>query len=73
MLRGSECRLNYKHIKKSRKEKIMEEEKRRRGRPVTPYKVGVMVRVTPEAADILKRQPNQSEFIDELIKQSEKT
>ena len=49
------------------------EEKRRRGRPVTPYKVGVMVRVTPEAAEILKRQPNQSEFIDELIKQSEKT
>jgi len=57
----------------NRKEKIMEEEKRRRGRPVTPYKVGVMVRVTPEAAEILKRQPNQSEFIDELIKQSEKT
>ena len=48
----------------------MEEEKRRR--PVTPYKVGVMVRVTPEAAEILKRQPNQSEFIDELIKKSGK-
>lgn len=48
------------------------EEKRRRGRPVTPYKVGVMVRVTPEAAEILKRQPHQSEFIDELIKQSGK-
>ena len=56
----------------NRKEKIMEEEKRRRGRPVTPYKVGVMVRITPEAAEILKRQPNQSEFIDELIKQSGK-
>ena len=49
----------------------MEEEKRRRGRPVTPYKVGVMVRITPEAAEILKRQPNQSEFIDELIKKCE--
>ena len=48
------------------------EQKRRRGRPVTPYKVGVMVRITPEAAEILKRQPNQSEFIDELIKQSGK-
>lgn len=46
----------------------MEEEKKRRGRPVTPYKVGVMVRVTPEAAEILKQQPNQGEFIDTLIK-----
>jgi hypothetical protein len=56
----------------NRKGENMEEEKRRRGRPVTPYKVGVMVRITPEAAEILKRQPNQSEFIDELIKQSGK-
>lgn len=46
----------------------MEEEKRRRGRPVTPYKVGVMVRITKEAAEILSRQPNKSEFIDSLIK-----
>jgi len=52
------------------KSEIMEEEKRRRGRPVTPYKVPLMVRVTPEAAEILKRQPNQSEFIDRLIKKS---
>jgi len=51
----------------------MEEEKKaKRGRPVTPYKVGVMVRVTPEAAEIVKRQPNQSEFIDTLIKESGK-
>ncbi len=50
----------------------MEEEKRRRGRPVTPYKVGVMVRVTPEAAEILKRQQYQSEFVDMLIKESGK-
>lgn len=39
---------------------------------MTPYKVGVMVRVTQEAAEILKRQPNQSEFIDTLIKESGK-
>lgn len=39
---------------------------------MTPYKVGVMVRVTPEAAEILKRQPNQSEFVDMLIKESGK-
>lgn len=52
----------------------MEEEKKaKRGRPVTPYKVAAMVRITPEAAEILKRQPNQSKFIDELIKQSKKT
>lgn len=52
----------------------MEKEKKqnRRGRPVTPYKVAVMVRVTPEAAEILKRQPNQSEYIDRLIKKSGK-
>ena len=50
----------------------MEEEKRRRGRPVTPYKVGVMVRVTPEASEILSKQPNKSEFIDKLIKESVK-
>lgn len=49
----------------------MEKEKKRRGRPVTPYKVGVTVRITPEAAEILKRQPNQSEFIDTLIKRFE--
>lgn len=48
------------------------EEKKRRGRPVTPYKEGVMVRITPEAKEILKRQPNQSEFIDTLIKESGK-
>ena len=51
----------------------MEEEKKaRRGRPVTPYKTPLMVRVTPEAAEIVKRQPNQSEFIDTLIKESGK-
>ena len=45
----------------------MEEEKRRRGRPVTPYKVGVMVRITPEAAEILKEKDmlaSGSEFTD---------
>lgn len=38
---------------------------------MTPYKVGVMVRITHEAAEILKRQPNQSEYIDEIIKKCE--
>lgn len=58
----------------NRKGENMEEEKKaKRGRPVTPYKVAAMVRITPEAAEILKRQPNQSKFIDELIKQSKKT
>lgn len=39
----------------------------RRGRPVTPYKHSVMVRVSQEAADKLASVPNKSEVIDRLI------
>lgn len=40
----------------------------RRGRPVTPYKVSLMVRISQEAADKIAAVPNKSEFIDGLIK-----
>lgn len=40
------------------------------GRPVTDRNIPVMVRLSQEAADKLKRLTrNKSEFIDELIKQ----
>ena len=42
---------------------MAEEEKKRRGRPVTPYKVNLMVRITQEAAD---------KIADELIKKDKK-
>ena len=52
----------------------MAEEKKqnRRGRPVTAYKVPLMVRITQEAADKLADVPNKSEYIDELIKNAGK-
>lgn len=40
------------------------------GRPANDRNVFVGVRVSREAADILNRQPNKSEYIDTLIKQS---
>ena len=42
------------------------------GRPVTDRNVAVTIRISQEAADILKEQRNKSEFIDTLIKQSAK-
>lgn len=38
------------------------------GRPVTVYKVPVMVRISQEAADLLADVKNRSEYIDTLIK-----
>jgi len=38
------------------------------GRPVTAYKVPLMVRISQEAADKLAGVKNKSEYIDELIK-----
>ena len=48
----------------------MEEQKKqgRRGRPVTPYKVNLMVRISQKAADKIADVPNKSELIDTLIK-----
>lgn len=37
------------------------------GRPVTVYKVPVMVRISQEAADLLADVKNRSEYIDGLI------
>jgi predicted transcriptional regulator len=51
---------------------MAEEEKKRRGRPVTPYKVNLMVRITQEAADKIADIANKSEYIDELIKKDKK-
>ena len=42
------------------------------GRPVTDRNVAVTIRISQEAADILKEQRNKSEFIDTLIKESAK-
>lgn len=42
------------------------------GRPVTDRNVAVTIRISQEAADILKEQRNKSEFIDTLIKDSAK-
>ena len=42
----------------------------RRGRPVTAYKVPLMVRISQEAADKLAAVANKSEYIDNLIKNS---
>ena len=39
----------------------------RRGRPVTAYKVPLMVRVSKEAANKLAGAQNKSEVIDRLI------
>ena len=43
------------------------EQKKRRGRPVTAYKVPLMVRVSQEAADKIAQATNKSEVIDRLI------
>ena len=40
------------------------------GRPANDRNIMVGVRISKEAADILKAQPNQAEFIDNLIKKS---
>ena len=58
----------------------MEEEKKKSGRggwrgggrPVTPYKINLMVRITQEAADMLAGVKNKSEYIDALIKEAAK-
>lgn len=52
----------------------MEKQKKqgRRGRPVTPYKVNLMVRISQEAADKIADVPNKSVYIDELIKKDKK-
>ena len=42
------------------------------GRKATPYKVPLMVRITPEANDIIASVENKSEYIDELIKKDNK-
>ena len=42
------------------------------GRPVTDRNVAVTIRISQEAADILREQRNKSEFIDTLIKESAK-
>lgn len=51
---------------------MAEEQKKqgRRGRPVTPYKVNLMVRITQESADKIADVPNKSELIDTLIKKA---
>lgn len=40
------------------------------GRPANDRNIMVGVRISQQAADILNRQANKSEFIDALIKQS---
>lgn len=40
------------------------------GRKVTPYKIRLNVRITPEAADMIAGIQAKSEYIDELIKQA---
>lgn len=45
----------------------METEKKRRGRPVTPYKHNLMVRVSKEAIEKIQGVQNRSEVIDRLI------
>lgn len=42
------------------------------GRKTTPYKVPLMVRITPEANEIIAGVENKSEYIDELIKKNNK-
>ena len=59
-------------IKIIKQEHMEEQKKARRGRPVTPYKIPLMVRISQEAAEIMKQQTNQSEFIDNLIKNSKR-
>lgn len=51
---------------------ISELKKSGRGRPVTAYKVPLMVRITKEAYDMIEGVKNRSEFIDTLIKESGK-
>ena len=50
----------------------MEKQKKqgRRGRPVTPYKVNLMVRISQEAADKIAAIDNKSAWIDDLIKKA---
>ena len=45
----------------------MEVIKKRKGRPATPYKVPLMVRISKEAAEKIANVENKSEFIDKLI------
>lgn len=42
------------------------------GRPVGERSKSVCLRLSPESLAILKQQPNQSEFVDELIKAAKK-
>lgn len=42
------------------------------GRKVTPYKIPLNVRITQEAADMIAGITAKSEYIDELIKQTNK-
>ena len=46
------------------------QKKAKRGRPVTAYKVPLMVRISQEAADKIADVSNKSEYIDELIKKA---
>lgn len=47
---------------------MTQKKQNRRGRPVTPYKVPLMVRISQEAADKIAPIENKSQYIDELIK-----
>lgn len=40
------------------------------GRPPTNRTISVNVRISPEAAEVLKQQKNKSEYIDNLIKEA---
>lgn len=40
------------------------------GRPTTDRSVPLSIRISPEAAELLKRQHNKSEYIDTLIKRA---
>ena len=40
------------------------------GRPTTDRNVSVNFRISQEAAELLKRQKNKSEYIDRLIKEA---
>ena len=41
------------------------------GRPANDRKIPVSVRISPEANEFLSKQPNKSEYIDELIKRDQ--
>jgi hypothetical protein len=51
-------------------EEIKIEKQGRRGRPVTAYKVPLMVRISQEAADKIAAIDNKSAWIDDLIKKA---